>query len=315
MLGANPGETVYLLMDTGSSAAWVMGQGCTSAACESHSTFGSSNSKTLVQGSETFNLSYNTGQVAGPIVTDTVSFGGVKVKMQFGTALEADNTFDNYPMDGILGLAREPGDGFSQPSFIQVLQQSKALKSNIFGINLQRAADNSNDGEISFGGIDKSRFQGDLNYLDTVGEKNLWEIPVDGFSVDGQLSSLGSRNAVIDSGTSYIFLPPDDAAALYKLIPEAKFAKDDTSTIPCDTNVEISLIFNKVTYNISPKDYVGPPTSSGQCQSNIFSQVAIDEQTWLIGDTFLKNVYTVFDMDQNRIGELLANLELWHNMD
>ena len=302
-LGSDPGETVYMLMDTGSSAAWVMGQDCTSTACKSHSTFGPADSKTLVKGSDTFNLKYNTGEISGPIVTDKISFGGLNATMEFGTASKTDDTFDNYPMDGILGLGREPGEGFSQPTFMQVLQKSKALKSNIFGINLQRASDSSNDGEINFGQIDSTKFQGDLNYIDTTTKNSLWQIPIDGFKVDGKMSSLGARSAVIDTGTSYMFLPPTDAAALYQQIPGAKFASDDTSTVPCDTSVEISLIFNKVSYSISPKDYIGAPTSGGQCQSNIFSQVAIDEQTWLIGATFLKSVYTVFDIDKSRIGK------------
>ena len=300
--GSEPGETVYLLMDTGSSALWVMGEGCTSKACKSHSTFGSSNSKSLSQGSDTFNVSYNTGDIAGPIVTDNVSLAGINVKMEFGLALQTTDNFDSYPMDGILGLAREPGSGFTPPTFMQILQQNKVLKSNLFGLNLQRASDNSNDGEINFGDIDTSKFQGDLNYLDTTGKDAFWEVPVDGFQVDGKASSLGSRSAIIDSGTSFMFLPPSDAASLFQQVPGFKQSSDDSYTIPCDTEISISMVFNKIAYDISPKDYVGPPTSNGQCTSNIFSQVAVDEHTWLLGDTFMKNVYTVFDLDQNRIG-------------
>lgn len=159
-LGTGPGETVYLLMDTGSSAVWVMAQGCTTTACKSHSTFGPANSRTLVEGSSIFNISYSTGDVSGPVVTDTVSLGGINVKMQFGLANRTSDAFDDYPMDGILGLGQKPSAGFFQPTFIQMLQQNKVLKSNIFGMNLERAADDTNDGEINFGGIDTSK-----NYL------------------------------------------------------------------------------------------------------------------------------------------------------
>ena len=301
-LGSGPGETVYLLMDTGSSAAWVMGEGCTSTACKSHETFGSSNSKSLSQGSDTFNISYKSGNVAGPIVTDSVSLAGMSIKMEFGLAQQTSDNFNDYPMDGILGLARQPSAGFTPPTFIQLLQQQKVLKSNIFGMNLQRAVDNTNDGEVNFGSIDTTKFSGDLNYLSTIDDNYFWEIPVDGFSVNGNTSSLGSRSAIIDSGTSFIFLPPADAAALFQQIPGSKSSSSSTYSIPCSTDVPFSIVFNKVAYKISPKDYVGSSQGNGQCASNIFSQVAVDDQTWLLGDAFMKNVYTVFDMDQNRIG-------------
>lgn len=289
-------------MDTGSSALWVMGEGCTTTACKSHDTFGQSNSKTLSQSSDNFNISYKTGNVAGPIVTDDVSIAGLNLKMEFGLALETTDQFDNYPMDGILGLARQPGTGFTPPTFFQALQQNKVLKSNIFGLNLQRASDHSNDGEINFGGVDTTKFQGDLNYLSTIDGSNWWEIPLGGFSVNGDLTALSSRSAILDSGTSYMFVPPDDAETLFKQIPGSQSTTSNSFTVPCDTNTSISVVFNKVAYEISPKDYVGASVGNGQCTSNIMSEVAVDNQTWLLGDTFMKNVYTVFDGDENRIG-------------
>lgn len=139
--------------------------------------------------------------------------------------------------------------------------------------------------------------------MDNIESGGLWQIPVDGFSVNGKSSLLNSRSAIIDSGTSYMFLPPADAEALFQLIPGAAFSDNDVSTLPCNTSIEVALVFNNVAYSISPKDYVGPSTAGGQCQSNIFSQAAVDNKTWLLGDTFMKNVYTVFDVDKNRVGK------------
>ena len=305
VIGSGPGEKYYLLMDTGSSALWVMGSNCTTKACKSHDTLGNSNSDSLSIGDDAFNVQYASGTVEGLIGTDSIQVAGLNVKMQLGLANETSDDFDNYPMDGILGLARQPGEGFAPPTFLQILQQTKALKSNIFGVNLQRAADNTNDGEINFGGIDTSKFQGDLTYISTTSDGNFWQIPTNGFVVDGKVTKIALRDAIIDTGTSYLFMPPSEAKQLLSEVPGSTTSDGESWNIPCDTNIDIALIFGLVAYSISPKDYVGQRQSNGMCMSHIFGQSVsvLDEEIWLVGDTFLKNVYTVFDMDQSRIGK------------
>ena len=303
-MGSNPGETMYFLLDTGSSSTWVMGQGCTSSACKTHSTYGGSDSSSLKTGKDTFSIGYSTGQVSGSIVSDSVNLAGLDVTMSFGVAATTSDDFNHYPMDGILGLSRSSqGQGMDVPTFMQVVQKNTLLKSNMFGINLQRASDDSNDGEITFGSVDDSKFSGDLNYLDAVGDKTDWKIPADDILVDGKSVSVTGKNAIFDTGTSYMFMPPADAKAVFSQISGAEPGDDELWNIPCDTTTSIALVFNKVGYQISPKDYVGPSVGGGLCYSHIIGLSAVDDDTWLLGDTFLKNVYSVYDMDKDRIGK------------
>ena len=302
-MGSNPGETMYMLLDTGSSSTWAMGQGCTSSACKTHSMFGGSDSSTLQTEKGTFSIAYSTGKVSGSLVSDSLKLGGLEVEMSFGLATTTSDDFNNYPMDGILGLSRSSqGQGMDVPTFIQVVQKNSLLKSNLFGVNLQRAADNSNDGEITFGSVDESKYTGDLNYLDTVGDITDWKIPADDILVDGKSVSVTGKNAIFDTGTSYMFLPPDDAKAVFSQISGAEPGDNELWNVPCDTTTSIALVFNKVGYEISPKDYVGPTVGGGLCYSHIIGLSAVDDNTWLLGDTFLKNVYSVYDMDKDRIG-------------
>jgi hypothetical protein len=197
-----------------------------------------------------------------------------------------------------MGLSTTSGDF---PTFIDVLMSSKVLKSNIFGVNIDRAADGAHNGEINFGAPDTSKYTGSLSY-NAVTTTGSWQIAVDGVGFNGNTAGIRGRHAFIDTGTSYCFLPPDDAKALHNLIPGSQFSTNDrTWYVPCSTTSSIQFTFSGVTYNVSTKDWIGGKMGS-LCASNIYSGTPVGTGNWLLGDTFLKNVYAVFDADQKRIG-------------
>jgi hypothetical protein len=289
-----------MLLDSGSSALWVMGQDCSSSACSGHQLSSSDNTT-----NDAFSLSYNSGDVSGVLASEQMQFAGMTLDVTIGLASQTSDDFGKYPMDGILGLARSAsGTDFDGKTFLEIVQGAGQLPANVFGVWLDRAG-GEKDGEINFGAPDTSRFQGDLNYLATDDNMQQWQIPADDILVNGNSAGLTGRSAVVDTGTTYMFVPPSDADAIFKNIQGAELPSgNDMYNIPCDTTANISLVFNKVAYEISPKDYVGPSVSDGVCYTHIIGMAAVDgdESTWLLGDTFLKNVYTVFDADQNRVG-------------
>jgi hypothetical protein len=292
----------YMLLDTGAGTSWLMGSMCTSPACKNHNTFGPTDSKTydLLPGGS-FSIGYGTGQVSGLLANDTISFAGMKLTMTLGIANQTSNDFNNYPMDGILGLSQMQTDG--QPNFIQTLVASNSLKSNVFGMSLNRNSDGPNTGEINFGAPDTSKFSGSLSYtpVSTNAEAD-WAIPMDNIGLGDKQSTVSGRLGYIDTGTSYIFAPQEDAEAFHALIPGSSVGKDGaTYTVPCSTTDPITITFSGVTYSIASEDWVGP-SRNGVCTSNIYGMPVV-EGGWLLGDTFLKNVYVLFDIDENRVGE------------
>jgi hypothetical protein len=262
-----------------------------------HNTFGSGDSKTFQTTSQTFSIAYGSGTVSGSLVKDTISVAGLKLSMSFGTATDTSDQFTHFPFDGILGLSSRAG---ATDNFLQVLQSSKAVGSNVFGVSLSRTSDGPNNGEITFGGTDSSKYTGSISYTPvSSGGGGDWAIQMDDLSFDGKKSGVSNRLTYIDTGTSYMFGPPADIAALHKLIPGSASSDGITYTVPCGTTTPVTVTFAGASFTISSKDWVSATGTT--CTSNFYGYAVVPD-AWLLGDQFLKNVYAVFDADQKRIG-------------
>lgn len=206
-------------------------------------------------------------------------------------------------MDGILGLGKgEQASSLGAPQLVQTLASSNLISSKLYGLHLSRAADGTNDGELNLGEVNKDRFDGDLHWLDAMDNDNgFWEVAVADVGADDKMTGLKGKSAIIDSGTSFIFMPEDDAVALHKLI-DGYTQSGETFSVPCSTTKELKFKFQDTTYSVLTKDWIGGTTSDGNCRSNVFGRKTFGDDQWLLGDVFLKNVYSAFDFDNNKVG-------------
>lgn len=291
-------KPVYLLLDTGAGTTWVMGSSCSSSPCKNHNSFGSSDSKTFKDLSTPFSINYGSGNVSGTLAQDSLSIAGMKFTSTIGIASTASDQFNSFPIDGILGLSLAKSDG---QTFWETLKASKTLKSNLIGISINRNSDGPNTGVINFGSPDTSKFSGSINYSPSLpNSSDDWALQITDIGVGSTQTGIKSL-AYIDTGTSFIFAPPADAKKLHAAIDGAKSSDDSTWTVPCTTTTPLTFSFGSNTYSVSSKDWVSPQVN-GVCTSNIYGVAVVDDSSWLVGDTFLKNVYAVFDYDQTRIG-------------
>lgn len=293
------GTELYMLIDTGAGSSWLMGSDCETDACKIHDTFGSEDSDTLETDTKKFSISYGSGTVQGTLATDTIVVAGMSFEYTFGVAAETSDDFSHFAFDGILGLSMS--DGVSD-NFLKSMDEADEVEENIFCIALNRAADGTNTGEIRFGSTDPDRFTGDISYTSTANEED-WAIALDDMAYDGSKAGVGGVSAYIDTGTSFIFGPEDLVKNLHSVIPGSKSSDGQTYSVPCDSEKSLTFTFSGVDYELSPKDWISPVDLEGQCTSNIYGFEVV-KKSWLLGDTFLKNVYAVFDKDQKRIGKL-----------
>lgn len=302
------GKAMQMLIDTGAANTWMMGSDCSSEPCLAHNTFGAQDSTSLRVTDTEFNLTYGSGTVSGLIFNDTVKMADFFVSLSFGSASVVSNEFSFYPMDGILGLGRSTSSSVKATTFMEAIDNRNMLQKNLLGIHLQRNGDGSTDGELNFGSPNTNRYTGNVSYTSTVKGSDLWEIPIDDAAVDGVKCSFSGKTAIIDTGTSFLLLPPGDAQRIHKLIRGSQ-QEGEIFKLPCLASVLVQSTISKITYNIPPKDYLGKPVSEGNlCASNIIGKDTFGPDRWLIGDVFLKNVYTVFDFDQDKIGHYLVLL-------
>ncbi|KAH6674497.1 aspartic peptidase domain-containing protein, partial [Halenospora varia] len=288
-----------LLLDTGAGTSWVMGSTCTSDPCKSHTTYTSTGSKTVKDLGMTFSINYGSGNVSGTVVQDTISIAGLKITTSIGIASHTSDDFSHFPIDGILGLSLATS---SYPHFWESLVASKALKANMFGISLNRNADGPNNGVINFGAPDTSRYTGNINYYPVApNSPGDWALTIANIGTGTTQAGVSGRTAYIDTGTSFIFGPPADVKKFHATLKGASSPDGITYTVPCTTTDSATITFGSETYTISPKDWVSPAVN-GVCTSNVYGIGVVDDSSWLVGDTFLKNVYAVFDYDKTRAG-------------
>ncbi|CAD6565741.1 MAG: hypothetical protein TREMPRED_001717 [Tremellales sp. Tagirdzhanova-0007] len=289
-----PPRPFRLQVDTGSADTWVASTRCTTAGCGKHQRLGPSDSSTFKDLQTSWGESYGAGSVVGNLCTDTISFAGFKLENHtFGTVTSETVFQSNVYSDGLMGLAFsiESQQGTATP--IESLQSTGQVKQAILGIALGRAADGSNDGEIVFGQADSSKFDASTTQtLPVVTSDGTWQVDMKAVTVNGKVVTANTQ-ALLDTGTTLIYAPYAEVEAFHQQIP-GSINNGENYTIPCTTSAVVTLTFGNAAFQIDARDLVFLPSTSdltGQCYSSVLAGNAVENDGWLLGDTFLKNVY------------------------
>jgi hypothetical protein len=297
-----PPRGFLILVDSGSSDFWIGSETCASTAgggCGNHNFLGPNTSSTFNNTGQSFQVTYGTGSVSGTIVTDNVVIGNFSLPAHtFGVANNESVQFSSnaVPLDGLMGLAQSSLSQQKVLTPIESMQQAGLMEKAIVGYRIPRLADNLNDGEITFGALDTTKFDPQtLVTVNSVSQTGFWEAPMDAVTVNGQNAQLLGRTVIMDTGTTLLIVPPADAIAIHTLIPGAQPDGQGGFTIPCTGNATVALTFAGISFSIDPRDIavqpVDPSNPQGTCISGIVSGTVGGATEWLAGDVFLKNVY------------------------
>jgi len=309
-----PPKDFRILMDSGSSDLWVGATDCkdqqTGVACGNKHTFlGTTTSSSFVDTKKPFQVTYGSGAVAGTIVTDNVAVAGLKLdKHTFGASTLESVQFsgNDVDFDGLMGLAQSALSNQKVLTPPESLAKQGTIKDAIVSYKISRLSDQKNDGQVTFGGLDSSKFDpATLVTIPNVSPIGFWEGALDGASVNGKDLGLTGRTAILDTGTTLIIAPAADATAIHRQIPGAKSDGQGGFTIPCTTTAKVAMTFGGKTFEIQPQDMTFVPINAndpkGDCVSGISSGTIGGPQEWLVGDVFLKNAYFSTDVTKNTV--------------
>ncbi|KAH7335776.1 aspartic peptidase domain-containing protein [Rhizoctonia solani] len=304
-----PGQNFLIDFDTGSADLWIPSSSCQSEGCQNKNVYTSSSSSTAkeIPTGQRFSISYGDGSTAsGPVYTDTVSAGGLSVTNQsFSAVTSESSSFSQDPSDGIMGLAFSSISTIGAPTFIENLALQGVVSSSVFSMYLA-----SNNSELYLGGTNSSLYTGDITYTD-LQSRTYW-LTNGSSSVDGTEAYSGSM--IIDSGTTLIVGEKRSVEAWWKNVENASRCPSfvcGTSgyyLFPCSSPPNVTFGFGGASYSVNPNYFnLGSVDEFGEiCVGGIVGSSGVPDNAWIVGDVFMRNVYTVFDEANSRVG--FANL-------
>ncbi|KAJ7185041.1 aspartic peptidase domain-containing protein [Mycena filopes] len=325
------GQTFKVIIDTGSSDLWIK---------PSHDF--SFSGIAMIDVEE----GYAGGVVSGTIGFASMQLGGYSFENQVfmnATTVDAHGIID-IGLDGVLGLSFNGAtvsplletvikNGYDsslvKPFLFNIFDQTPQ-QDNFIGISLSRSADleGSADASFTINEVDEA-YAEVLNapVVPVFNPTNLnWNILIDAIDVDGANVSLpvsiagapdGKLVAVMDTGTPAATLPSKLLDGIYSAIPVSVYhSAEEGWLIPCNTTTLVTVWIGGQPFPIHPLDLstvikdplannivvCATPFSADPGAPGIYDMI--------LGDSFMRNVYSIFNFGDSISGSPTANASM-----
>lgn len=290
--GGTPAKDYEVVLDTGSSDLWISSQ-----------YYQPSSSSTFRNQSTPFDIQYGSGSVHGYQATDTFTLAGTTVNnLHVAVATSVSSGLTSAAMEGIMGMGFQRLASSGEPPLWV------AAGIDTFSFYLERASLSTRDqtqpgGIFTLGGTNTSLYQGDISYNSLL-EELYWMVRLGAIGTMGANVPLnGLTRAAIDTGTTLIGGPDSVVQQLYANIANSRSQGNGYYSFPCSSSVDATLTFGNQQYTIPSTDFVaGTLDQSGSQCLGAFFGLGSSSQTdlqWIVGDAFLKNVYSIFTTNRN----------------
>lgn len=280
-----PGQRLQVIFDTGSADLWVNGQ-----------LFDGAQSETYEGDTYPFSIHYSDGDgVSGVRAFDTLTAGSVVApNVAFGEAEAMGNFYICGAEDGVFGLAFRAISRLDKPTAFETL--APYLDEEIFAFSVPTDA---LAGELVLGGVDESRFVGELQWIDVSQPHKYWTAALTAASIGSQ--PLTGSSAVFDTGTTLVVASTPNAWTLARALDAWCYAwvnatrmydvrpcveADDASPFPdlvmapCGAGEDLIFRFGDVEARVSSDQYLyGQDCGEGKfrdCRGVCWSKVFLE---------------------------------------
>ncbi|KAF9892208.1 hypothetical protein FE257_002614 [Aspergillus nanangensis] len=321
-----PKQSLRLVLDTGSSDLWCNAGNsslCQSSRdpCDVSGSFDPKDSSTSKFVSSDFNISYADGSGAvGDYITDTLHIGGVTLKtFQFGIGYSSSSP------EGVLGIGYASNEvqvgrlgKSAYPNLPQAMVKSGLIRSNAYSLWLNDLG--AHTGSILFGGVNTAKYRGELQSLpiQTVdGGYSEFIIALTGVSLNSESKNRDYSSdslpaaVLLDSGSSLTYLPNSVVESIYDDLGVIYESSSGVGYVECSlaqSNINVTYTFSSPTITVGVNELVlsaGDLRFRNGARACIFGIVPAGDSTAVLGDTFLRSAYVVYDLANNEIS--LAN--------
>lgn len=207
-----------------------------------------------------------------------------------------------------------------------LMQKQGLIATNAYSLWLNDL--DANTGSILFGGIDTEKYQGELTRINIYkdSQTNAFSSFIVALTSLQASSSSGTDTltsselpvpVVLDSGTTFSYLPTDIAEQMWQEVGAAYYTQLGLALLPCsmeNSDGHFSFGFGGSggpVINVTMDELVLPLTDepqqfpSGPYEGQDICQFGVQNfssSPYLLGDTFLRSAYVVYDLVNNEIG-------------
>ncbi|KAJ8129129.1 hypothetical protein O1611_g4504 [Lasiodiplodia mahajangana] len=283
---------------------------------------------------DAFTIQYlDTSGAEGDYIKDTFHIAGTSIEaLQVGLA---ENSSINSGLLGI-GFNTNVAAAKPYPNIIDLLVNQDLIASKAYSLYLDDLY--AETGTVLFGGIDTRKFIGRLREVDILpdarsNDYTSFTVALGSLKVNSSSSSNGSElldeeiPVILDSGTTLTYLPPRVARRIFETFNAVDdttgtglvYASCDLLSSEKDTTVEFRFGGSNGPLIRIPIDEIVLDNVKG------YISIGLDVPTlpfddvcsfgiqplsniYLLGDTFLRSAYVVYDLSNNKIALAQANL-------
>ncbi|XP_018406490.1 PREDICTED: lysosomal aspartic protease-like [Cyphomyrmex costatus] len=301
-----PPQEFKMLFTTSSSYFWVPSINCEDLSTYLYNKYDSSKSSTYIQDDTSVDIEYDHGDLSGYLSGDIVNIGGLNVPHQIfveATRIERYTShLANY--DGILGMCYPLRTTEGIMPFLTNMFQQDLLSRPVFSFYL-KGYSSLIDSELIIGGSDPYLYDGELTYVSVTNE-GYWHFNMDQIYMGrSKICFYNCEQAIADMSISWIIGPTMQIEAINRYIG---LQINGETIVNCNKIYDLPSIYFVISgkpFKLSSVDYIikFKQYNDTTCMS-VFKDTVLyeDNPMWILGNPFLRQYYTEFDMENNRVG-------------